>query len=255
MKLVLISDTHGRHWHLTSNASFPNALPDGDLLIHAGDISDVGGKGQVTDFVEWCIKVAPRFTNGVVFIAGNHDRSFDPKFGEYSIHDELGASSKRRPIWLESILSDLTLSDYGVRYLENDSVEIEGLKIWGSPITPWFHGDRWAFNRHRGKEISEVWNTIPEDTDILITHGPPHSKGDYVMRTSEFVGCKDLDFHIKRVKPLINVYGHIHQGHGHYWEDDVHFFNASICDERYEPVQMPWVVEVDKSTKRVEVIE
>ena len=73
MKIVCISDTHGRHEHLTSKL-MGNILPEGDLLLHAGDLTNVGGKGEVEGVLDWLIEIAPRYTHGVVFIAGNHDR-------------------------------------------------------------------------------------------------------------------------------------------------------------------------------------
>jgi Icc-related predicted phosphoesterase len=219
-----------------------NILPDGDLLIHSGDISSVGGKGEVIDFFEWCVKTAPKFTHGIVFIAGNHDRSFDPKFGEYEYFDEVGQGPKVKPSWLRSILFSDQLSSNNVHYLENSEITIDGLKIWGSPITPWFHGDRWAFNQFRGPEIKATWDTIPMDTDILVTHGPVANKLDLTVYRKEYVGCEDLRKAVDRVRPIVHVFGHIHEGYGVDQNLDTTFFNASTCNLGYDPYNKPWEV-------------
>ena len=247
MKIVAISDTHNRHKHLTSPANFPNSLPDGDLLLHTGDFSGRGQKGEVESFIKWIIKQAPRYTHGVVFIAGNHDRSFDPKFfREYEDSDLWDDSSHlKKPTWLRHILSDLELSGYGVEYLENSLVEIDGIKIWGTPTTPWFHGDHWAFNQHRGPDIKACWDLIPHDTDIVMSHGPVAYKLDYVPHSNEYVGCEDMRHAMDRVQPLLHICGHIHEGYG--WEQNISttFVNASICNHHYEPVNKPWEIEIN----------
>ena len=252
MKIVAISDTHNRHRHLTSKG-MGNILPDGDLLIHAGDLTGQGAKSEVENVIEWMIKQAPRYTHGIVFIAGNHDRSFDPKFGEHEIDDELGEKPKRKPTWLCHILSDLELSDYGVTYLENSMIEINNIKIWGSPITPWFHGDRWAFNVHRGPDIRAYWDLIPNDTDIIINHGPVAYKLDYVPHDGHYAGCEDMRYATMRINPMLHICGHIHEGYG--WEQniDTTFVNASICNHYYEPTNKPWEIEVNED-KEIKIL-
>lgn len=245
MKLVLISDTHNRHKHLTSKGT-NYFLPPGDLLIHAGDFSGVGGRDEVESFLEWCIKFANNYTYGIVFIAGNHDRSFDPKFNRYE-DDTEGV----KPVWLQKELLNLPSN---VIYLENNSVNVGGVNIWGSPITPWFHGDRWAFNKHRGAEIWEVWDQIPQETDIVVTHGPVSYKLDYIPRTQEYVGCDQLRTAVQKVKPLIHVSGHIHESYGYDYDADTHYFNASTCDEFYYPSNKPWEVEADWSNREINIL-
>ena len=238
MELVLISDTHNRHKHLTSNG-MGNILPEGDLLIHSGDLTGVGQKGEVLDVLKWFKEVAPRYTHGIVFIAGNHDRSFDPKFND----------SIQKPDWLQEELASLSSN---IHYLENSDVTINGVKIWGSPITPWFHGDRWAFNVHRGADIWEVWDQIPNDTDIVITHGPVAYKLDYIPSQNVYVGCEQLRVAMDRVKPIIHTTGHIHESYGYeYGSNGVNYFNASICDEYYLPNNKPWEIELDLESREI----
>lgn len=242
MNIVCISDTHSRHKHLTSNAAFPNKLPDGDLLIHAGDLTGVGAKSEVESVIDWMLKQAPRFTYGIVFIAGNHDRSFDPKFNS----DD--KERKAKPIWLSNLLSNLESSTTGIHYLENSSVMLGGLTIWGSPYSPWFHGDRWAFNAHRGPDIEAIWKDVPTDADVVVTHSPISYKLDYVPRTQEYVGCENLRTKIKQVKPILHISGHIHEGYG--WEEDIDttYVNASICDHYYEPTNKPIIFNTDSKS-------
>src|SRR5579863_6916609 len=96
----------------------------------------------------------------------------------------------------------------GVIYLDDSGIEIEGLKIWGSPVQPEFCS--WAFNRKRGKEIARHWAKIPEDTQVLVTHGPPVGILDEVDRGiisgveggREHVGCEELRKRVDESKDL-----------------------------------------------------
>lgn len=243
MKVVLISDTHTRHKHLTSKA-FKPGLPDGDLLIHAGDFTSVGQKGETISFIEWADQQASRYTYGVVFIAGNHERSFDPKYFREHEDSDLwdNLSHLRKPTWLRNILSDLEPGRSRVTYLENQEIILGGIKIWGSPVTPWFYGEKWAFNKQRGSEIKEVWDQIPADTDIIVTHGPVIGRHDYVPSAIKYTGCEELKNKVEEIKPRLHVCGHIHEGHGEEMVGGIVYVNASICDRFYDPVNKPIVI-------------
>jgi len=233
MKLVLISDTHNFHKHLTSKG-MGNILPEGDLLIHSGDLTGLGRRDEVEEVFQWFKEIAPYYTHGIVFIAGNHDKSFDPKYNYLD-------NQRKKPDWIEEKLATLPSN---VRYLENNGLTIEGLKIWGSPVSPWFYGDRWAFNKHRGEEINNVWNTIPNDTDVIITHGPPARIGDFIPSSREYVGCSDLLHRIQVIQPKLVCFGHIHEGYGLHKIDETTFVNASICDANYDPTNKPVKIEL-----------
>jgi len=240
MKLVLISDTHNRHKHLTSKG-MGDILPEGDILIHSGDLTGVGDKVEVLNVLKWFKEVASRYTYGIVFIAGNHDRCFDPKFNQ--------EDKTKKPKWLEEEINNLPSN---IDYLENSDVTINGLKIWGSPVTPWFHGDSWAFNEHRGPDIWNVWDKIPNDADVIVTHGPVAYKLDYIPSQNVYVGCEELRNAVTRVNPIMHVSGHIHEGYGYeYGIGGIHYFNASTCDERYEPNNKPIEVEINLETKEL----
>jgi Icc-related predicted phosphoesterase len=235
MKIVAISDTHNRHKHLTSKG-MGEILPEGDLLIHGGDLTGQGYKGEVLDIFKWFKEIADRYTYGIVFIAGNHDKSFDPKFNLES------QDNTQKPLWLQEALNELPS---GIQYLENESITIDGLKIWGSPITPWFYGDRWAFNKRRGFDIAEVWDQIPIDTDIIVTHGPAYGILDYTSYDKLYVGCENLRYKIKALKPKAHIFGHIHEGYGMNYDSDTTYYNASICTLGYEPKNLPHTINLE----------
>ena len=128
------------------------------------------------------------------------------------------------------------------KYLNDSGILIEGLRIWGSPVQPWFYD--WAFNRKRGKDIRKHWDLIPTTTDILITHGPPFGILDATDR-GEKVGCEDLlDITQNRVRPKLHVFRHIHEAYGQHQVDDTLFVNASMVDLEYRPVREAIVVEI-----------
>lgn len=203
MKIIAISDTHGQHKGLK--------LPDGDMIIHAGDISSRGREEQVMDFLEWFTTLDFKYK---IFIAGNHDFFFEKESLEK----------------IAGILPD------NVIYLNDSGITIEGIKIWGSPITPWFHD--WAFNRARGSEIKKHWDLIPSDTDIIITHGPVRGMHDKTI-TGANVGCEDLYKKVFEIKPRYHICGHIHEAYGDSEQQNTTFINASMMDEKYRIVNQP----------------
>jgi hypothetical protein len=126
-------------------------------------------------------------------------------------------------------------------YLQDEAVEIEGLRIWGSPWQPEFLD--WAFNLPRGAALREKWDRIPSGTDVLITHGPPQGVLDRVDEGRR-EGCADLLNAVARVRPRLHLFGHIHEGYGCLERDGTTFVNASICDRAYRPVNPPVVVDL-----------
>ncbi len=214
MKIVCISDTHNAHEQI--------AVPDGDILIHSGDATTVGNIEQISAFNQWFSSLPHKHK---IFIAGNHDWLFEK--------DNSLARS---------------LLDKSIIYLQDNFVNIEGLKIYGSPWQPRFYD--WAFNLNRGKELAEKWRWIPSDIDVLITHGPPFKILDEVPRQYfiENTGCEELRKRIEQIAELkklkLHVFGHIHCGYGVKKEFGVKFINASTCDEDYQPTQPPIVVEI-----------
>ncbi len=217
MRLVFISDTHTYHKDID--------LPKGDILIHAGDITFTGRYSDLEKFNTWLGKLD--FEHKIV-IAGNHDLTFEDKF---FLRHMVQGNSERAQACLTNCI-----------YLQDKAVSINGLKFYGSPWQPWFHD--WAFNLERGDEMKEKWDKIPDDTDILITHGPPLGCGDKLKRNGELIGCWDLAEAIKRVKPLVHCCGHIHEGYGVEKLGETLCINASNCDLMYDLVNPPVVVDV-----------
>lgn len=203
MKFVTIADTHGKHQSLK--------LPPGKILIHAGDITMKGEREGVVDFLNWFSLQDFEYK---IFIAGNHDFFFER----------------------EAEMEIMQLIPDNVIYLNNTHTIIDGLKIWGSPITPWFFN--WAFNRHRGEPIKRHWDLIPLDTDIIITHGPVFRALDKTTG-GEHVGCKDLFNKVQEVKPKVHICGHIHEAYGIIDKSGITFINASVVNARYEMVNRP----------------
>lgn len=215
MKIWAISDTHTKHGFLD--------IPDGiDMVIFGGDAtvqkSPVMNTNECLDFLEWFKSLV--HIKYKVMIAGNHDTSIEKGLvARADIH--------------ESII-----------YLEHESVTIEGIKIFGSPYTPKF-GTDWAYNVPRDRMFT-YWDEIPEDTDILVTHGPPKGILDLTMYdtragatgTSFFqCGCKSLLERVKVVEPKYHIFGHIHtesecpnSGMLKIQNCNTTFVNAAVCD-------------------------
>lgn len=224
---VCISDTHARENRLQ------HEIPEGDVLLCAGDIMTCGYKDyEIVEFLNWFSALPHKHK---IFIAGNHDRKF-----EYN------------PAGPKSLIEENERIMVGHGhvppvYLEDESYDADGWKVYGSPWQPWFCD--WAFNLPRqGDELEEKWNAIPEDTDVLITHGPPKGILDDSPGVCPSVGCELLIERVKEVKPKIHVFGHIHGGYGVHFDDstNTYYVNASLVDERYEPVNKPIVIELYK---------
>ena len=241
MRITHISDTHNKHNQLNG------LLPGGDLLIHSGDISSLGRKSEVERFVKWFNDI-DNYTNKV-FIAGNHDMTFDR---EQLLRDKLAhfegkteydtECAKGKPDWLKELLGIHLRPN--VSYLENSDVTIDGIKIWGSPVTPSF-GYGWGFNKDRGYDINEVWNTIPMDTNIVITHGPIYGYCDRTDRGGLNVGCEQLYHRLNEVKHQLHFSGHIHEAYGYRNTDWGYAFNGCNCDLSYLINNKPMTFDYD----------
>lgn len=210
MKLVCIGDTHEQEEGVV--------LPEGDVLIHAGDITYRGAIPPLVKFARW-LKEQP-FKHKIV-ISGNHDFCFQNNNHNVAVN---------------------IIKEAGAIYLQDSGVEIDGIKFWGSPWQPWFHN--FAFNLMRGKLIAAKWDLIPEDTNVLITHGPVLNILDEVPG-GERVGCADLSKRINDLKELrAHICGHIHHSHGIAEIANIQFVNASSCTEAYKPTNPPLVIEI-----------
>jgi len=206
MRLVLLSDTHRMHDKIV--------IPEGDVVVHAGDFCGHGTNKQARAFANFFRALPHRHK---VVIAGNHDRCLE----------------------LEPTLGPEIFA--GCHYLIDSGVEIEGLRFWGSPWQPWFLD--WAFNLQRGPALRAKWDLIPQNTDVLVTHGPPHGILDRTSR-GEDVGCEELRAAVERIRPRLHVFGHIHEGYGECEIAGTKFVNASICTLGYDPTNPAIVVDL-----------
>lgn len=235
MRITVISDTHTKHGLIPMED-----LPGGDLLIHAGDIMNSGyNKNDIHNFCTWFQSL--KQYEDKIFIAGNHDRLFE-----------------LQPYEVEGYLKDYPL----IEYLEDEELVFYGdgpngdmpennLRIYGSPWQPEFYN--WAFNLPRnGGELALKWGAIPENVDILVTHGPTYGTLDNVKgRINEHLGCELLAQRIEQIKPKIHICGHIHSGYGYFFKNGTHFFNASVLDEEYKYTQKPITFDWDKETNSI----
>lgn len=214
VRLVALSDTHTYHKAVR--------VPDGDVLVHAGDLTYDGRLDDVHSFLSWFSKQPHKHK---VFVAGNHDITFE-----------------NRAEVIRSMIETFTNGCPGLIYLQDQATVIEGLKFWGSPWTPEFMG--WAFNVKRGK-LWKKWGHIPEDTDVLVTHGPPAGDlGGVLPKFREEVGDPELAERIQAVRPKIHICGHVHEGYGRRERDGIIYVNASICDAAYDPIRQPIVIDL-----------
>lgn len=212
MKLVLISDTHCRH----------PEIPAGDILVHSGDLTIAGNRKETETEVRWLGEVAKQF-KWVVLVGGNHDFFFY----------HAGAKITRQ--FIQQFGAE------NIVYLCDEATTIEGLQIYGSPWQPWFMD--WAWNAQRGADIRQYWDRIPENLDLLVTHGPPHRILDWVGR--DRVGCEELRIAVERAKPRVHVFGHLHSAGGqHRSVGAMDFYNAAVVNEDYKLAHTPQVIDL-----------
>ena len=214
IRITFIADTHAQHRKLNRH------LPGGDIIVHAGDFTGRGYFEEQKDFYNWYDNLYD-YTNKV-FIAGNH---------ELGIEDDPQRAT------------DLINEYDNIIYLYDNAVDLFGLKIYGTPYQPQFFD--WAFNLPRnGDDLKAKWDLIPEDTDILVTHGPPFGRLDD-QKNGGHIGCEMLRERIDIIKPLIHVFGHCHYGHGYRKVQNTHYFNAAVLNELYMYTHLPYTVDFD----------
>lgn len=220
-KIVCVSDIHG---HLID-------IPECDILLISGDICPTCDHSILfqqewlnTNFINWRRQQPAKH---VIFCAGNHDFVFERTSLGFRPHP-----IKANQTWL--------------CYLQDDCIECCGLKIYGSPWQKPFFS--WAFNMPE-EEMARKWALMPDNVDIIISHGPPYGYGDYVPNTytangtmlpqGEYTGSRSLLKRIDEVQPKLVCYGHIHCGHGEWERGKTKLVNASIVDGNYQPVYKP----------------
>lgn len=229
MKLVVISDTHDRTI---------KEVPKGDVLIHCGDYSIYGEFDETKKFFDWFSSQPHKHK---IVIPGNHEVNICP----------LKQSRDRNKIL------DLIKTYHNVHFLIDEEVIIDGIKFYG---TPWCGGDymvmnRWGFYIHRDDRREVLFDCIPEDTDVLITHTPAYDILDKYQ--DRVLGCPVLLERIRKVKPLVHVCGHIHSSNGYVQIDGTHHFNCANLLDNTRRIGGPChVMEIQDGTlKNVESVK
>ena len=211
MKFCFISDTHTLHDGITVD------LEGVDFLIHTGDFTNVGKEHDVHMFNKW-IGSLGLDKEHVVVVAGNHDWYFQRHTREQ----------------IDRICTNFT-------YLQEDRYECDGVKFYGAPHQPEFYG--WAFNVPRGEKLKAIWDKIPEDTDVLLTHGPPMGILD-ANSTGEHGGCEDLLNRVNELKLKVHCFGHIHSGYNTKKIKETIFINSSSLNDDYDLVNKPIIIDL-----------
>lgn len=227
VKICCISDTHTLHNRLK--------IEPCDILIHAGDLTGRGSPNESHTAIRWLEKQPAK---NVIFIAGNH---------------ELGWDKSPTPDWLIDLLDSMKDNMY---YLRDGGIEIMGIKFWGTPWQPEFFN--WAFNLPRGEKLAEKYALIPQDTDILISHGPPYGMFDEIPKsylqpgeTDIHKGCVDLEARILKLSLKAHIFGHIHLDGRKAIEPayvlDCNglqklpmYINAAVVDNQYKVIVKPY---------------
>jgi Icc-related predicted phosphoesterase len=194
VKVVCISDTHNEQLR---------DIPLGDILIHAGDLTVNGTFEELQLQLGWLNSLPHQHK---IVIAGNHDLILDQSFFR---HNPRLASSNND----ECKMKELRWGN--VVYLRNElrvlDIRDRTVRVYGSPMTPRY--GNWAFQY---PENEDRWrNTIPEATDILVTHGPAKGHVDSSPSSPAYLqGCAHLQRELWRAKPRLHVCGHIHSARG-----------------------------------------
>jgi len=209
VRLVLLSDTHELHRELE--------VPNGDILIHAGDFTMFSKSFRaIEDFNNWLGELPHPHK---IVVPGNHEFFLE-------------ADPSRR-----SLLSNAMV-------LVNEAIEIEGLRIWGSPVTPLYGG---AFGMISAEDRSKLYAQIPEDTDVLVTHGPPYRILDSGPDSGFHSGCRELFDAVMRVRPKLHIFGHVHVARGIFQTHETTFVNAALLGMHGDLDKAPIVIQMRRA--------
>jgi Icc-related predicted phosphoesterase len=242
MKICAISDTHRRR---------PVDLPEADLLIHAGDIGSHGSAVEIEAEIKWLATLKPKFPKGIVYVPGNHDLALDAdmaqKEWEAWVRDPYHRYKPKQDSKGQRVAQYLmdVCDQQGVHILIDEDVEIDGIKVYGSPYTPIFYD--WAFMENE-EDLSKRWAKIPEDVHVLVTHGPAQGIRD--LCSGGNVGSSSLryaiDYRFAQLKA--HIFGHIHEGAGLSKiirpQGDYVAWNAAVLDGNYQGFNKINVIEV-----------
>lgn len=198
MRIVAIADIQGKHHGLSSTM-----LPDGDVLICAGDLTSLGSIGELVSFNAWLKTIQHKYKH-IVLVAGNHDLLLNRGIDGHTIFTN-------------------------AIYLQDEMVEIEGYSIWGTPASNCgLYARYWEFCDDF--YVRRSYEMIPDKTDIVVSHGPAYGILDKTV-DGQLTGSRELLASIDRIKPQLVVHGHIHEAYATAWHDNTLIVNAALCDE------------------------
>ena len=197
-------------------------VPDGDILVHAGDLTNffqplTKSMEMLKDVNDWLGEMPHRHK---IVIAGNHDMVF-----------------QEEPKKAKTLLTN-------AHYLENSGIELEGIRFWGSPVTP---VQEMAFSLPKTISSREIWKHVPEDINVLVTHGPPYGIRDQNSVDGYHHGCSNLLQTLMRIQPQIHIFGHIHNGYGRESNRNGNWFlNCSAVNAKRELANPPVVIDLQR---------
>ncbi|KAK4040765.1 hypothetical protein C8A01DRAFT_45967 [Parachaetomium inaequale] len=245
IRVVCISDTHNHQ----------PVLPAGDILIHAGDLTENGSFAEVQAGITWLSSQPHRFK---ILVAGNHDVLFDEAFLQRYPERRYGQSQTKRdldwggviyledesitlnvPVWQQHSPTDTTAANISSPQPQPTTNTrppgaVRRITIFGSPWTPLYGISAFQYPRSTGISHwpARLDNDNVDRIDILITHGPPHLYLD--RRDIHRAGCPYLLAEVSRLRPRLHVFGHIHVAHGR--EDVV----LDGVRQAHDDVQVGW---------------
>lgn len=219
MKAICFSDTH----RTPLVGKFQ--LPEADFGFFSGDCSMPGKEAEYRSFIDW---FADQPVKHKVFVPGNHDWYTET-----------------------NLITAMRIAEIkGIIVLINEEVTLDGYRVYGTPVQPFFCDWSWNYPHLNARE--SYFSMIPDGLDVLITHCPPYGILDETPPNSfnngnpEHVGCTSLRDNVYRAKPRFHVFGHIHHSYGQLRRDGTHFVNASICTEQYKLTNAPILIDLDE---------
>ncbi|KAL4963807.1 40S ribosomal protein S8e [Aspergillus stella-maris] len=225
-RLLLLSDTHTTPPAPPHSSASPyrSPLPNAKILLHAGDITKVGLASEHISMLD-VLKAHPAELK--IVIAGNHDITLDEEY-----YTKVGwlrhRTTLESPAAIKALYTSPDALAHGIIYMEEETrtfrLPSTGAKftVYASPYTPEFCA--WAFAYPRSEDrFNPSSSSSPAPAapisdypgvDICLTHGPPMGVLDRVVPSGESVGCEHLFRAVRRAKPALHVFGHIHEGYG-----------------------------------------
>jgi Icc-related predicted phosphoesterase len=244
MKILFLSDTHTYEQEIT-------CLPEADVICCSGDICMSGEFEEAVGFFRWFSNLPYKHK---ILTPGNHDICFDASHVKYAKMKKIYQRDN-----LHKIHGIFDLVPVNVDVLIQSALIIDGVKFWGTPYTPLF--GNWAFNVPRkSNKMKSIFSKIPEDVDILLTHGPAKGVLDLNLEGNN-EGCEVLKQRLEFIQPPIHNFGHIHESYGSEiieWESSKKTtlaINSSVVNRRYWTVNNPVLVEYNKETGYKEIVK